>query len=49
MPRVPVFGTRVFGLLFLAVEIAMPAGSKRYYGKGVYTLFRLVATGTRRC
>ena len=34
MPRVPVFGTRVLGLKFLAVEFAMPAGLKRYYGKG---------------
>jgi len=29
-----VFGTRVLGLKFLAVEFAMPAGLKRYYGKG---------------
>ena len=34
MPRVPVCGTRVLGLKFLAVEFAMPAGLKRYYGKG---------------
>ncbi len=34
MPRVPVCDTRVLGLTFLAVEFAMPAGLKRYYGKG---------------
>src|SRR5258708_26488113 len=34
VPRVPVCGTRVLGLKSLAVEFAMPAGLKRYYGKG---------------
>src|SRR5258707_13280882 len=34
VPRVPVCGTRVLGLTFLAVEFAMPAGLKRYYVKG---------------
>jgi len=34
VPRVPVCGTRVLGLSFPSVGIAMPAGLKRYYGKG---------------
>ena len=31
----PVFGTRVLGWSFPAVEFAMPTGLRRYYGKGL--------------